>query len=119
MGNKINKDVFTDIQSQRVYFCCPGCIEPMKADPDKYFKKAAEDGVRFENIQTLCPVSGEKIDTTVSIYYEGRTVYFCCNGCVSEFEKDPSNFLNKLDNPPTKEEQKDKHMGDMPGMHGN
>ena len=82
MGNKINKNVYTDIQGQRVYFCCPGCIETMKADPDKYFKKVAKDGVRFENIQTVCPVTGEKIDTTVSTYYEGRTVYFCCNNCI-------------------------------------
>jgi len=119
MGNKINKELFTDIQGQRVYFCCAGCIEPMKSDPDKYFKKAAENGVRFENIQTLCPVSGEKIDSTATIYYEGRTVSFCCNGCIAEFEKDPQQYLHKLDNPSAKDAQEDKHKSDMPGMHGN
>ena len=55
MGGKIDSTVFTDIQGQRVYHCCAGCSEPMKKDPDKFFKKAAAEGVLFENIQTNCP----------------------------------------------------------------
>jgi len=96
MGGAIDKKYYTDIQGQRVYHCCPSCAEVLKADPDKYFKKAAAAGVQFENIQTVCPVSGESIDKDVSIYHEGRTVYFCCEHCVGTFEKDPQTYLSKL-----------------------
>jgi YHS domain-containing protein len=98
MGGKIDSAVFTDIQGQRVYHCCPMCSDKLKADPDKYFKKAAEEGVLFENIQTVCPVSGKELkDRSVFSDHEGRRVYFCCEGCIAAFDKDPSTHLSKLD----------------------
>jgi len=100
MGGKINKDIYTDIQGQRVYHCCTGCEKPMKADPDKYFKKAAEAGVRFETVQVLCPISSEPIDEEISTYFEGRTVKFCCGDCLAIFEKDPQKYLTILDKHP-------------------
>jgi len=99
MGGKINKEVYTDIQGQRVYHCCPGCSAPLKKDPDKYFQKAAAEGVLFENIQTTCPVSGKKLDKKeVYLDYEGRRIYFCCEGCPREFKKKPEKFLSAMDN---------------------
>lgn len=99
MGGVIDSTVFTDIQGQRVYHCCPMCSAKLKADPDKYFKKAAAEGVLFENIQTTCPVSGEKLeDKSVLFDYEGRRVYFCCEMCQPKFEKDPRKYLSILDN---------------------
>jgi YHS domain-containing protein len=98
MGGKINKEIYTDIQGQRVYHCCPGCSSKLVADPDKYFKKAAAEGVLFENIQTNCPVSGKELkEKEVYADYEGRRVYFCCEGCIAPFEKDPQKYLMKLD----------------------
>lgn len=108
MGGVINKKIYTDIQGQRVYHCCPGCAETFKADPDKFFKKAAAEGVQFENIQTVCPVSGEPINKDVSTYYEGRTVYFCCQNCVEPFEKDPQAYLSKLDTAKTDQKADEK-----------
>ena len=98
MGGKIDSTLYTDIQGQRVYHCCPMCSAKFKADPDKYFKKAAEEGILFENIQTTCPVSGKKIeDKSVYIDYIGRRVAFCCNTCREKFIKDPEKYLKKLD----------------------
>jgi YHS domain-containing protein len=100
MGGKIDSAYYTDIQGQRVYHCCPMCSKKLKADPDKYFKKAAEQGVLFENIQTTCPVSGEKLeDKSVYTDYEGRRIYFCCKKCRGTFAKDPAKYLEKLDAP--------------------
>lgn len=116
MGGPIDKKYYTDIQGQRIYHCCPSCAEILKADPDKYFKKAAAAGVQFENIQTVCPVSGEPINKDVSTYYEGRTVYFCCQNCVSTFEKDPQTYLSKLN--ATKSDKKgDEKQEKMPENH--
>ena len=98
MGGKIDSTVYTDIQGQRVYHCCPMCSARLKADPDKYFKNAAEEGVLFENIQTTCPVSGAILkDKSVFTDYEGRRVVFCCNQCRGTFKGDPVKYLKKLD----------------------
>jgi len=45
MSGKINKDLYADYQGQRVYFCCPGCIDAFKKDPEAYLKKMREQGV--------------------------------------------------------------------------
>lgn len=98
MGGKIDSTVYTDIQGQRVYHCCPMCSDKLKADPDKFFKKAAEEGVLFENIQSTCPVSGEILeDKSVYSDYEGRRVVFCCKKCRGTFNEDPEKYLKKLD----------------------
>ncbi len=99
MGGKIDSTVYTDIQGQRVYHCCPMCSKKLKADPDQYFKKAAEEGILFENIQTVCPISGEAIDQSVSSYYEGRQIFFCCKNCRGTFAQDPVSYLSKMDQP--------------------
>ena len=108
MGGKIDSTVFADIQGQRVYFCCKGCPEKMKADPDKYFKKTAAEGVLFENIQATCPVSGEKLENkTIYSDYDGRRIYFCCKQCVADFNKDPQKYLTAMDKPTSKETKPD------------
>lgn len=98
MGGKIDSTVFTDIQGQRVYHCCPMCSAKLKADPDKYFQKAAEQGILFENIQETCPVSGEKLeDKSVYSDFEGRRIYFCCKKCRGTFNEDPQKVLKSMD----------------------
>lgn len=113
MGGKIDSTAYTDIQGQRVYHCCPMCTAKLKADPDKYFKQAAADGILFQNIQTTCPVSGEKLEEkTVFTDFEGRRVYFCCANCKGKFAKDPQKYLKNLDKPaaaPTDEKKDEKH----------
>ncbi len=107
MGGVIDSSIYTDIQGQRVYHCCPMCSAKLKKDPDKFFKKAAADGVLFENIQTNCPVSGEKLeDKSVYVDYEGRRIAFCCKKCRGTFNQDPQKYLSKMN--PT-DEKKDGH----------
>jgi YHS domain-containing protein len=98
MGGEIDSTVFADIQGQRVYYCCQGCMNKFKADPDKYFKKAAAEGVLFENIQTTCPVSGKELkDKSVFADYEGRRIVFCCQGCIGRFMENPQKYLKQMD----------------------
>lgn len=115
MGGKIDSTVYTDIQGQRVYHCCAGCSGSLKKDPDKFFKKAAADGILFENIQTTCPVSGEKLeDKSVYTDFEGRRIAFCCKKCIGAFNDDPTKFLSQLDTPADKvmgHEKKKNHEG--------
>jgi YHS domain-containing protein len=46
--------------------------------------------------QTMCPVMGGPIDKNCKIEYQGKTVYFCCPGCIEPFKKDPAKYLSKL-----------------------
>jgi YHS domain-containing protein len=111
MGGKIDSTQYTDIQGQRVYHCCPMCSAKLIANPDKYFKKAAEEGVLFENIQTNCPVSGEKLKTKdVYTDFEGRRIYFCCKDCVKDFNDDPMHYLHLMGKGTTTEPKKMKEM---------
>jgi YHS domain-containing protein len=48
LGGNINKQVYVDYQGKRVYFCCKGCDEQFKQDPEKYIKKLEEEGVTLE-----------------------------------------------------------------------
>ncbi|MDD5246027.1 MAG: YHS domain-containing protein [Candidatus Omnitrophica bacterium] len=58
---------------------------------------------------TICPVSGEKIDpqTKATYEYQGRIINFCCPVCVEEFKKDPEKYIKKIDEE-LKSEPKDK-----------
>jgi hypothetical protein len=56
MGGKINKKYYIDVKGYRIYVCCPGCINKIKSDPDKYIQKLHKLGVRIEK----APVSKKK-----------------------------------------------------------
>jgi YHS domain-containing protein len=46
--------------------------------------------------QTVCPVTGDKIDKNVFVDYKGKKVYFCCADCKAKFEAEPEKYLPKL-----------------------
>lgn len=48
LGNKINKNVYTDYQGKRVYFCCAGCAAPFQKNPEQYLKKMEGQGATPE-----------------------------------------------------------------------
>jgi YHS domain-containing protein len=45
MAGKIDKNVYTDYQGKRIYFCCSGCVDDFKKNPDKYMKQMEEKGI--------------------------------------------------------------------------
>ncbi len=47
--------------------------------------------------QTVCPVLQGNIDKSVYVDYKGKRIYFCCQGCDAEFNKDPEKYLKKLE----------------------
>jgi YHS domain-containing protein len=115
-GEKIDSSSHIDIQGQRIYMCCDGCASKIKADPDKYFKQAADQGILFENVQEKCPISGDKINKEIYLDYSGRRIYFCCSSCIKEFEKDPVSALTKMDKS-APDDKKDDSKGPMKQMH--
>ena len=44
----------------------------------------------------LCPVmGGETTDSEIFAEYKGKKVFFCCDGCIDDFEKDPEKYFAK------------------------
>jgi len=46
-----------------------------------------------EKPQTSCPVSGEPIDKSVHVDWQGQRVYFCCTKCPLKFKADPEKYF--------------------------
>ena len=99
MGNPINKDVFTDYKGHRIFFCCSGCIEDFKKNPEAYLEKMKAEGVQPKKLmeQSVCPVSGKELaGKDFYVDHEGQCVYLCCESCKKAFASDPAKYLKVL-----------------------
>ena len=70
-------------------------VEKMTADEQKQLTEAT-DAYPLDH----CIVSGQQLGSMgdpVVYNHNGREIQFCCQGCVRTFEKDPDNFLKKMD----------------------
>jgi YHS domain-containing protein len=50
-------------------------------------------------INTICPIKGLPIDPTKTVVYNGKTIAFCCDKCLAQFNKNPKPVLRKLNIP--------------------
>jgi YHS domain-containing protein len=55
-GGNIDKNNYADYKGQRVYFCCKGCDEEFKKNPEKYLEKMKSEGITPEK----CPAGAPK-----------------------------------------------------------
>jgi len=46
--------------------------------------------------QTVCPVMGGAIDSSIYVDHKGQRVYFCCQSCIAVFNKEPEKYLAKM-----------------------
>jgi Cu(I)/Ag(I) efflux system membrane fusion protein len=53
MGGEINREIFTDYNGMRIYFCCGGCDGEFNADPEKYLKQMRAEGVEPEKVEPV------------------------------------------------------------------
>ena len=79
MGGEINKEIYTDYEGKRVYFCCKGCIGEFKKDPAKHIKKLEEEGVAIEKV----PGAGLENESN-SGNDERNSLCRSCGGCGCE-----------------------------------
>lgn len=96
-GGDIDPKVFSVVQGQKVFYCCPGCDKKMQADPDAFFAAAAKDGTVFQPATDICPVMEDPIeDRNWWVTYQGRRIFFCCRKCIGRFVKDPKKYLTEI-----------------------
>ena len=50
MGYEIDRDLYVDYHGKRIYVCCYGCLDIVKADPDKYIKQLESQGLILEKV---------------------------------------------------------------------
>lgn len=67
------------------------------AESTKPAGQALSDAAKTAEIkQQTCPVMGGDINPELYTEYEGKKVYFCCEGCKEKFEANPEEYLSKL-----------------------
>jgi YHS domain-containing protein len=69
-----------------------GCSQAESAKVDAATAQAAYQSPE----QTECPVTGGPINKDIFTVYEGKKVYFCCEGCKRAFDKNPEKYIGKL-----------------------
>jgi YHS domain-containing protein len=59
---------------------------------------AKTDKAEKEPVNRTCPVMGGKVskDTPYKTVYKGKTIGFCCAGCVEAFNADPKKYYKNL-----------------------
>jgi YHS domain-containing protein len=90
-------------QGRELHFAAPASAERFSADPETYSAKVKK--LIIEQQKPLyplatCVVSGERLGEMgepVDHVYGNRLVRFCCKGCISSFEKNPTKYLATID----------------------
>ena len=57
---------------------------------------AAQDDTNKPVTNRMCPVMNSAVSPKYRTEYKGQYVYFCCQGCVKMFEKEPETYIAKL-----------------------
>jgi YHS domain-containing protein len=87
-GGPVSEKYRAEYKGQYVYLCCEGCVNEFSKNPEPFVAKMSKEEREAIAINEVCPVSGEPIDKTKSLEFEGRKVYFCCDHCVEKYKKD-------------------------------
>ena len=59
LGGNIDKNNYVDYKGQRIYFCCKGCDEEFKKNPEKCLEKMKSQGVTPEKSPAEAGKSGK------------------------------------------------------------
>ena len=99
-----------EYKGETYYFCCDNCAESFKENPDKYIDQEGQEGHMHahqhgeeqmhqqENGTAVDPVCGMKVkksDAKATYEYEGKTYYFCMEGCKEKFVENPEKYVQK------------------------
>ena len=61
-----------------------------------YADEAKTDGAKKAVTNKMCPVMNSPVSEKYRAEHNGQYVYFCCQGCVTMFEKDPAKYIAEL-----------------------
>lgn len=114
MGKPVDASMkSTTINGERIFVCCPPCIEKIQADPEASLAKVHANYAKFAQgqgdhsldalamqVQRICPVSGDELGAMgepIKVNVGGQHVFVCCKGCLGK-ELNPQHWATVQDN---------------------
>lgn len=93
-GKSVESKLTADVNGHKIAFCSKECQAKYVEHPGAFKAKLADS----YTYQTLCPVSGEKIQPDAFTDLKtGQRIYFCCPKCGEKLLKDPAKYAPKLE----------------------
>ena len=87
MKNEVSEKQRVEYKGQYVYFCCSMCLSTFEKDSEKYITNLSKEDQEAVKANETCPMTKEAVDQSKWIEYEGRKVYFCCEGCAEAYKE--------------------------------
>jgi YHS domain-containing protein len=96
--------VAVDVNGQKLYVCCAGCVNAVKSNPTKYaagrpqitVTTATQADAAAIAAQKVCPVMDEPLGgmgTPIKVMVGDKPIYLCCKGCIKKIEAEPAKYL--------------------------
>ncbi|QEG41264.1 hypothetical protein [Roseimaritima ulvae] len=96
--------VAVDVNGQKLYVCCAGCVGAVKSDPAKYaagrpqitVTTATQADAAAIAVQKVCPVMDEPLGgmgTPIKVMVGDKPIYLCCKGCIKKIQAEPAKYL--------------------------
>lgn len=64
---------------------------------------SAQTAAAVDLHNTVCPVSGDKVESSkLTQTYDGKVYHLCCNDCVKPFKADPTKYTKAVSDDPAK-----------------
>ncbi|MEO8269885.1 MAG: hypothetical protein ABI557_09195 [Aureliella sp.] len=96
--------VAVDVNGQRVFVCCGGCVDAVTSNPAKYSEGRPQITVATATAadadaiarQKVCPVMDEPLGSMgdpIKVMIGDKPVFLCCKGCIKKIKADPAKYL--------------------------
>ncbi|QDS92192.1 YHS domain protein [Roseimaritima multifibrata] len=96
-----------DVNGQKLFVCCAGCVNAVHSDPTKYaagrpqitVSTATQDDAAAIAAQKVCPVMDEPLGgmgTPVKMMVGEKTIFLCCKGCIKKVQAEPAKYVAML-----------------------
>lgn len=92
-GQVPQNTIYVGVGEDAICFATEAARDKWQADPAAWRDKLDA----CYTFQTGCATCGMTINPAVTRTVDGRTVYFCCEGCPAEFDRDPQPHLRRID----------------------
>lgn len=107
-----------EYKGETYYFCCDNCIESFKKNPEKYINQEGHERQEHAHqhgeeqmhehgeehaqehgedtaVDPVCGMKIKKSDAKATYEHNGKTYYFCMEGCKEKFVKNPDNYIKE------------------------
>ncbi|MCO8120879.1 hypothetical protein NHH03_03955 [Stieleria sp. TO1_6] len=96
--------IAVDVNQQRVFVCCDGCVNAVESTPAKYASGRPQITVSASTAadaaaiaaQKVCPVMDEPLGamgTPIKVMVGDKPIYLCCKGCIKKIKAEPAKYL--------------------------